>query len=137
MDLTYYLILASALRYQDYGYIESSSFDTGNSQGAGYNRMTVTLLEALPVGTKVRVQLAANNDNATWNYQGPAGVGGSSDWYEMAVGETTHSWAIRTGLYDASAPQPARYIRYKLQLESTTPWTATPKVNWIRINYSP
>ncbi|KKQ74293.1 MAG: hypothetical protein US94_C0008G0008 [Berkelbacteria bacterium GW2011_GWB1_38_5] len=134
IDLSYYLLVSGSL-YALNGEIISSSLDSGNSQGGGFHYMVVNLNEALNANTKVYVQLAANNDNITWNYQGPAGTGGPLDWYELATGETTHSWNIRTGLYDASTVQPSRYLRYKIRLV-TTDQTITPKVDLIKINWS-
>jgi|GEM_PF-699116 len=127
IDLSYYLIVSAAEVYVPWGELISSSLDTGNPGGAGFNRISWNLEGALPPKTTVRIQLAANNDNATWNWSGPNGPG---TWYVTSAGEN-----VWTGLYAATAPAPARYLRYKIRLD-TQDETASPVVDWVRVNWS-
>ncbi len=127
IDLSYYLIVAATEAYVPSGELISASLDTGNQGGAGFNRLSWNLEGALPPNTTCKVQLAANNDNATWDWTGPNGPG---TWYSTPLGEN-----IWTGLYSASASQPPRYLRYKIRLE-TTDDTISPVVDWLRINWS-
>ncbi len=127
VDLSYYLIVSATEVYVPWGELISSSLDTGNPGGGGFNRISWNLEGALPPNTTVRIQLAANNDNATWNWSGPNGTG---TWYSTKTGEN-----IWTGLYSAAAPQPARYLRYKIRLD-TQDETTSPIVDWVRVNWS-
>lgn len=127
IDLSYYLIVSATEVYVPWGELVSSSLDTGNAGGAGFNRVSWNLEGALPPNTTVRIQLAANNDNATWNWSGPNGPG---TWYVTSAGEN-----VWTGLYSAAAPEPARYLRYKIRLD-TQDETVSPVVDWVRVNYS-
>lgn len=127
IDLSYYLLVSSSIVYAPWGELISSSLDTGNAGGGGINRISWATLGALPANTTIRTQLAANNDNVTWDFSGPNGPG---TWYTVSLG--TNVW---TGLYSLSASQPARYLRYKIRLETTDP-TVTPEVDWARVNWS-
>lgn len=127
VDLSYYLKIAALNTYAPWGELISSSLDTANSGGAGFNRISWNSLGILPAGTTVKMQLAANNDNSTWNWSGPNGLG---TWYILSAGEN-----VWTNLYSADASQNARYVRYKIRLE-TADQTATPKVDWVRVNWS-
>jgi hypothetical protein len=121
IDLSYYFLVPGD-QYADNGELISSTLDTGNISGAGFNRLSWSLVSANPAGTTVKMQLAANNDNAIWNWSGPSGT--ANDWYLLSVGEN-----IWQGLHSN------RYLRYKIRLE-TTDQTVTPVVDWVRVNYS-
>lgn len=110
--------------YQASGTFESSSFDCvalavctagGN---AAFNYITFNITE--PASTNIQFQLAANNDNTTWNYVGPDGTSGT--FYTTAAG------------IPVSFPN-GRYFRYRATL--TGPGTSTPSLQDISINYSP
>ncbi len=73
-------------------------------------------------GCAVRLQVAANNDNATWNYVGPDGT---SATYFTVPGQSI-----------PSSLNGNRYFRYKLYLSSINPTTATPKVSDVTVSYS-
>jgi len=121
IDLSYYLLVPGD-QYAPNGELTSSTLDTGNALGAGYNRISWALVGALPANTTVKMQLAANNDNATGNFLGPGGNAGN--WYTLSAGEN-----LWTGLASN------RYLRYKIRLETADP-TVTPTVDWVRINWS-
>lgn len=100
------------------GWLESSSFDTGT--GA----TTYTTLSWEPTSqdpaTVLKFQVAANNDNATWNYVGPDGT--SATFY------TTPGTDIGSSLDNN------RYIRYKAFL-STTDNKKTPVLTSLSLNF--
>jgi hypothetical protein len=108
--------LAGAPSYQTSGTFESDSFDAGAS--AVFNALSFTASQ--PSGTTIRLQIATNTDNSTWNYVGPDGTNGS---YFTADG------AIPLNTVDG------RYIRYKAFL--TGDGSATPTLSDITITYSP
>ena len=97
------------------GTLESSSFDTGKA--SEFRRITWNST-TLP-NTDIKFQIAANNDNATWNFVGPDGT--STSYYET-------SGAIITG-HNGN-----RYIKYKAFL-STTNTGITPLLNSVTIEY--
>jgi hypothetical protein len=68
----------------------------------------------------VQFQLAANNDNATWDFVGPDGT--SATYY--TVPGTTISTALAH----------KRYVRYKAFLQSASTST-TPVISNVTINY--
>ncbi len=70
-------------------------------------------------GCAVKFQIAANNDNATWNYVGPDGT--SSTYF------TVSGQSVPSSLYSM------QYFRYKLYLSSINPTTATPKVSSVTL----
>lgn len=121
IDLSYYFLVPGD-QYAPNGELISSTLDTGNIFGAGFNRLSWAQVGANPAGTTLKMQLAANNDNATWNWSGPSGM--ASDWYLLSVGEN-----IWQGLHSN------RYLRYKIRLETTDP-TVTPVVDWVRVNWA-
>ncbi len=100
------------------GFLESSTFDTGN------NATTYSTLNWQPASqdpsVTVKFQIAANNDSATWNFTGPDGT--NATFY------TTPSASI------SPTNNNKRYIRYKAYL-STTDTTKNPTVTGVSINY--
>ncbi len=103
--------------YANSGYLESSTFDTGASSN-------FTTISWLPTSqnplTSIRFQLAANNDNTTWNFVGPDGTSGS--------------YYTTPGTNIASVHDNNRYMRYKVYLD-TTDTTFTPFLSNVGINY--
>lgn len=69
--------------------------------------------------SSVRFQIAANNDNATWNFTGP---GGASDTYYTSPSNISG--------YDDN-----RYLRYKVFL-STQDQSATPRIDDVSLEFS-
>lgn len=98
--------------------LESSSFDTGTAAS------NFTTLEWEPpsqdVDTTLALQLAANNDNTTWNYVGPDGT--AATFYTVP------------GSNVSAALDSNRYIRYRAYL-STGNNKKTPILSSIKINY--
>ncbi len=124
VDLCYELFLEGA-GYAGLGELTSSTYDLGNALGNGFNRLSWQA--TVPTGTSVKLKLAANNDNATWLFLGPAGSEMATDNYTLSSGEN-----IWTGLANLSAN---RYLRYKVILEGNG--NNTPTLDWVRINWAP
>ena len=121
IDMTgYYFTTILPQSYANSGELISSTYNF--SKRAGLNRILWSF-PVLPAGTSIKMQLAANNDNTTWNYFGPDGTG--SSYYTIGSGENPY--------YQLSNNQ---YLRYKVRLETTNP-QVTPTLNDITINFSP
>jgi uncharacterized protein (TIGR02145 family) len=105
-------------QYYSSGYLISSTFDTGTSQ------TDFTTITWLPTSqnssTNVKFQIAANNDNLTWNFTGPDGTG--------------NSFYTAPDIINSSLDN-NRYVRYKVILE-TNDLSITPVVTNISINYN-
>jgi len=104
--------------YQSSGSLVSSSFDTGTAS------TSYTTLFWNPTSqsasTSVRLQIATNNDNATWNFVGPDGTAAS---YYTTPGTTINA-----------AQSNSRYLRYEFYL-STSATSTTPVVSNVTVNY--
>jgi prepilin-type N-terminal cleavage/methylation domain-containing protein len=100
------------------GTLESSAFDTGT------NATNYTILSWLPssqsASTTVAFQVAANNDDATWNYVGPDG--------------TAATYFTTPGQDMGSALDNNEFFRYKVFL-STADNTKTPTVTSVNANF--
>lgn len=100
------------------GSLVSSTYDTGTAS------TTYTTFSWLPTSqsasSTLKFQLAANNDNATWNFTGPDGT--ANTYY------ATPGTAISTSLNNN------RYIRYQAYL-STTDTTKNPTLTSTSLNY--
>lgn len=98
------------------GVLESSTFDTGTDS------TSYTILSWQPTSqdpaTSIKFQIAANNDDATWNYTGPDGPG----TYYTVPGTTINNENSK------------RYVRYKVFLSTTDP-SKTPILTSVNINY--
>ncbi len=101
---------------QTSGVLESSTFDAGST--VGFNYLTFTASQ--PVGTSIELQVASNNDNATWNYVGPDG--------------TSSSYYTSPGPVPISAASD-RYIRFKATLAGNG--SNTPILDDVTLTYSP
>ncbi len=104
--------------YPSMGMLTSSAFDTGT------NATTYTTITWQPTSqdasTSVAFQIAANNDNTTWNYIGPDGTGST---YYTTPGNTI-----------SAVNNSKRYVRYKTFL-STSDDQKTPVLTSVNINY--
>jgi hypothetical protein len=100
------------------GTLESSTFDTGT------NATNYTILSWQPVSqsasTTLVFQVAANNDNATWNYVGPDG--------------TASTYFTTPGTDMGSSLDGKQYFRYKAYL-STANTTKTPTLTSVNANF--
>jgi len=100
------------------GTLESSTFDTGTSL------TNYTILSWQPssqsASTTVMFQVAANNDNSTWNYIGPDGTSGS--------------YFTTPGSDMGSALDSNRYFRYKAYLQTNDP-SKTPDLTSVNVNF--
>jgi prepilin-type N-terminal cleavage/methylation domain-containing protein len=103
--------------YASSGYLESSTFDTG-TESTAYTTLTWQPTSQDPA-TMVKFQIAANNDNETWNFKGPDGTDGS--YYDVS-GMTINN------------ENNNRYVRYKVFL-STSDQSKTPVLTRVNINY--
>jgi hypothetical protein len=104
-------------RYISAGVLESSTFDSG----APANLTTITWQPTSQnPATRLKFQIATNNDNATWNYKGPDGT--ASTYYTVPGSNIA---AVHNG---------DRYIRYRAYL-STTDDKYTPILTGLAINY--
>ena len=104
--------------YVSSGSLISSSFDTGaqsNFQGIDWTPTDE------PVGSTVRLQIATNNDGATWNFTGPDGTAGT--YYTNANKNIS------------STNNGNRFLRYKLFLDTTSTITA-PNISNISFTYT-
>ncbi|MBI5530950.1 MAG: prepilin-type N-terminal cleavage/methylation domain-containing protein [Candidatus Doudnabacteria bacterium] len=105
-------------RYVASGWLESSTFDTGT------NATNYTILSWQPTSqsasTTLSFQVAANNDNATWNYIGPDG--------------TSATYFTTPGVDIGSALDGNRYVRYKAYLSSTDD-KKTPVLTSVNLNF--
>jgi prepilin-type N-terminal cleavage/methylation domain-containing protein len=100
------------------GTLESSAFDTGT------NATNYTILSWQPpsqsASTTVAFQVAANNDNATWNYVGPDG--------------TSATYFTTPGQDMGSPLDNNEFFRYKVFLSSSDP-TKTPTLTSVNANF--
>jgi prepilin-type N-terminal cleavage/methylation domain-containing protein len=107
--------------YASDGYLTSSAFDTGSVSNF-YQLGFLPLSQPAAVGTSsVKLQIATNNDNTTWDYLGPDGS--SSTFYTLS------------DLNINSAHNGDRYFRYRLYL-STASSTVTPSVTEVSFTFS-
>ncbi len=98
--------------------LESSSYDTGTSAS---NFTTITWSPiSQDASTTLAVQIAANNDNTTWNYVGPDG--------------TDKTYYTVSGTNISSSLDNNRYLRYKVFLQ-TTDDKKSPALSSINFNY--
>jgi hypothetical protein len=104
--------------YASSGYLVSSTFDTGT------NATNYTTLAWQPTSqdpsTTLKLQVATNNDNQTWDFTGPDGT--SSTFYTVP------------GTTISSANNGNRYIRFKVYL-ATTDSSKTPVLTSVNVNY--
>ena len=105
-------------RYQMSGWAESATFDTGT----GSTNYTILSWQPLSqsASTTLMFQVAANNDNSTWNYVGPDG--------------TSATYFTVPGNDMGSALDNNRFVRYKAYL-STTDNRNTPVLTSVNLNF--
>ncbi|HVY67516.1 MAG TPA: carboxypeptidase-like regulatory domain-containing protein, partial [Patescibacteria group bacterium] len=104
--------------YAASGWLESGSFDTGTSS------TNYTILTWQPpsqsASTSLAFQVAANNDDATWNYVGPDGTAGT--------------FFTTPGQDMGNSLDNNRYVRYKAYL-STADGSMTPVLSSLAVNF--
>ncbi len=122
VDLVYQLLLSGS-SYAQQGELISSSFNLGNFAGNGFNK--ISWQGTTPSGTTIKFKLAANKDNATWNFVGPNGTEAANDNYTYSAGEN---------IWQGFGIGANYYLRYKVILEANG--TNTPTLDWIRINWA-
>jgi hypothetical protein len=100
----------------------SRTFDTGSASTTLFTLSWTPTSQPPAAGSDpLRFQVAANNDDATWNFVGPDGTG--------ATYFTTSGTALPYGLSGN------RYVRYRAVLR-TIDESTTPSVDWVGIEYS-
>lgn len=104
--------------YKMSGWLESATFDTGTG-ATNYTTLTCQPTSQDP-STVLKFQVAANNDNATWNYVGPDGTNGT--------------YYVTSGSNISNALDNKRYVRYKVFL-STTNNKKTPVLTSLNVNF--
>jgi len=105
--------------------LTSSIFDTGVSEGAGFN--SLLWQGSLGSGGVVKFQIAfSSSSSGPWTYYGPTST---SDYYRPNPGVS-----ISFPTTGAASPQNMRYIRYRVTLSTSG---TTPRVDDIIINWSP
>jgi hypothetical protein len=115
-------LLANASGTYDTGtlhWLVSNTFDIGGSASATFNAISWAP-SVQPPDTSVEFQVAANNDNATWNFIGPDGTGAT--------------------YFTVSSTLPAslagdRYFRYKAYLGTVDP-NATPSLDSVSFDFT-
>jgi len=115
------LTLKKMSNYVSNGYLTSSTFDTGSISNF---KQIIWNPVSQPVQTgvsSVRIQIATNNDNTTWNFLGPDGTPSS---YYNSTNQNIN------GVHNGD-----RYIRYRLYL-STLNQSYTPNISDISFTYS-
>jgi Tfp pilus assembly protein PilV len=111
-------IVYAGPQYQASGTFESSSFNAGSNVGFNY----LTFTDSQPSGSTVKLQIASNTNNSTWNYVGPDG--------------TSATYFTSAGAIPLSAAS-GQYFRYKAFFTSGSSNTATAVLNDVTLNYSP
>jgi len=107
--------------YETDGLLTSSTFDTGSV--SNFHQILWQSLDQ-PVETgvdPVRLQIATNNDNTTWNFKGPDG--------------TANSYYTITDQNISSVHDDDRYLRYKVYLQ-TADITKTPAVSDVSFTFT-
>lgn len=104
------------LPYYESGSFVSSAYDIGYAANFTAIQWGATLFS----GTGIKLQIASNSNNATWNFLGPDGTAGS--FYENS---STDIWSGHDG---------NRYIKYKAFL-NTSQQGKTPVLNKVSIGY--
>ena len=104
--------------YVSSGSLTSSSFDTGTASSSYTTLFWNPTSQS--ASTSVELQVATNNDDATWNFVGPDGTAST---YFTTPGTTINA-----------AQSNNRYFRYKLYL-ATTGTSTTPVVSNVTANY--
>ncbi len=99
-------------------WLNSNTIDFGTSSTNFYN---LSFTFSQPAQTSLKIQLATNNDNATWNFVGPDGT--ASTYYTVSDVQMN---AIHNG---------NRYLRYQVILR-TDNQAITPSISDLTVNFS-
>ncbi len=115
-------IVASITAFAANGELTSSTFDT-NAATIDFRSLAWDTSNQPPsVGPdSVRFQVAANDDNSSWNFVGPDG--------------TTSTYFTESGTDIPAALDGQRYIRYRLYLRTADPG-ATPVISLVSAGYT-
>jgi hypothetical protein len=107
--------------YAPSGALTSSAFDTGSASNF-YQLLATPQDQPAETGAdNVKLQVATNLDNATWNFKGPDGT--SDTYYSVADSNIN---AVHNG---------DRYFRYRIYL-GTASTTYTPNVGEVSFTFS-
>ncbi len=105
------------LPYYESGTFVSPAYDLGYAANFNAIQWSTTLFS----GTGIKFQIAANSNNATWDFLGPDGTTGT--YYQNS---STDIWSGHDG---------NRFVRYKAFLD-TTQQGKTPLLNKVSIGYA-
>ncbi|HSW80199.1 MAG TPA: beta-propeller domain-containing protein [Candidatus Saccharimonadales bacterium] len=111
-------IVYAGPQYQASGTFESSSFNAGSTVGFNYLSFTTSQ----PTASVVKLQVASNTNNSTWNYVGPDGT--ASTFFTAAGG----------------IPMTAangQYFKYKAFYTAGTGNASTAVLSDVTLNYTP
>ncbi len=100
-------------------WLESNTFDVGGASST-FNALSWVPISQ-PAGTFVEFQVAADNDNATWNFVGPDGT--SATYFTASPAVLPASLAGN------------RYFRYKVFMETGSP-SLTPSVSGVTLDFA-
>ncbi|MFA6006463.1 MAG: prepilin-type N-terminal cleavage/methylation domain-containing protein [Candidatus Paceibacterota bacterium] len=114
-------LLKTFSTYAPSGWLTSSSFDLGIVASLYNVKWNPVDVPAGVGANAVRMQIAANTDNTTWNYIGPDGT--ASTYYTLAQNSIGSELANN------------RYFRYKVLLQTASS-TLTPSVTDVQFQYT-
>lgn len=122
-----YKVLTAWTATSAISYLDSSTYDTGSTNGAQLN--SVLWHGSLPAGTAVRFQFATSNSSSgPWTF---VGTDGTSNTYYNSTGPDVSL------TLDYTLHNNYRYFRYRVTLVSDQTRTLTPRVDEIIVNWSP
>lgn len=107
--------LVSLANGQTSGTLTSTSFDAGKQVSFNYLDFT----DSVPSGSQIKIQIATNNDNITWNYVGPDGT--SSSFFNSPT-------AIPLSALSG------RYLRYQVSFNTSS--SNYPTITNVSVSYS-
>ena len=110
-EITLLLNASGTYNTNTFDWMISNTFDVGGSSSTFFSFYFDPLSQ--PSGTLVRFQIAANKDNATWNFVGPDG--------------TSNTYFTTSSTIPASLSG-NRYVRYEVWLNTTDP-SVTPEID--------
>lgn len=104
--------------YPDDQKLISATFDLGTSDISYFSLNWAPANQ--PLGTTLKFQVAANNDNLTWNFGGPNG--------------NSNTFFTASGTNFPSVINNKRYLRYKVFMNTTDP-AGTPRLEDLSFNF--
>ncbi|MDD5477349.1 MAG: hypothetical protein PHG87_03995 [Candidatus Omnitrophica bacterium] len=116
------VLLPGSAPYSSSGIYTSRSLDTGTGGAQSFGKLEWTANVPAQCGANaVKFQVAANNDNATWNFVGPDG--------------TAATYFTVSGTSISSTLNGLRYIKYKAYL-ATADINYTPTLQEVKVGFA-